>query len=199
MSIKVIGFQTMQAELKKALEEFVGKNKAVTIGIHEESGDVEGGDLTMASLGAIQEYGATINHQGGTSYGYATAKAAKNKKVRFLKTGAGYMQLGVTSAHKIVIPARPWLKPGVESGTQDYLAIVKSKVAQGANIDAVLEEIGIVAAGNVQRYMTNLKSPPNAKSTTRKKKSSNPLIDTGALRQSVTYALQKERPTEGLE
>ena len=199
MSIKVIGFQTMQAELKKALAEFVGQNKAVTIGIHEEAGDVEGGDMTMAKLGAIHEYGASIDHPGGTSYGYATAKAANQGKVRFLKTGAGYMQLGVTSAHKITIPARPWLKPGVESGTQEYLAIVQSKIAAGANIDAVLEEIGVVAAGIVQKYMTDLKSPPNAKSTIRQKGSSNPLIASGALRASVTYALQKDRPTEGLE
>jgi len=199
MSIKVIGFQTMQAELKKALSTFVGQNKAVTIGIHEEAGDIEGGDMTMAKLGAIQEYGASIDHPGGTSYGYATAAAANKGKVRFLKTGAGYMQLGVTGAHKITIPARPWLKPGVESGTQEYLAIVQSKIAAGANIDAVLEEIGVTAAGIVQKYMTDLKSPPNAKSTIRQKGSSNPLIDSGALRQSVTYALQKERPTEGLE
>ena len=198
MSIRVIGFQQMQAELKKALEQFVGDSKAVTIGIHEEAGDANDG-LTMASLGAIHEYGASINHPGGTSYGYATAAAANKGKVRFLRTGVGYMQLGVTGPHKIEIPARPWLRPGVESGVQDYIGIIQSKVGSGATLDQVLEEVGIVASGKVQQYMTDLKSPPNAKSTIAKKGSSNPLIADGNLRSSVTYALQKERPNEGLE
>lgn len=198
MSIRVIGFQQMQAELKKALAQFVGDSKAVTIGIHEEAGDAND-ELTMASLGAIHEYGASINHPGGTSYGYATAAAANKGKVRFLRTGVGYMQLGVTGPHKIEIPARPWLRPGVESGVQDYIGIIQSKVGSGATLDQVLEEVGIVASGKVQQYMTDLKSPPNAKSTIAKKKSSNPLIADGNLRASVTYALQKEQPVEGLE
>lgn len=167
MSVKVIGFQQMQAELKKALTEFVGDNKAVTVGIHEEAGDANEG-LTMAQLGAVHEYGASINHP------------------------------GVTGPHKIDIPARPWLRPGVESGTPEYLGIIQKRVAAGANMDALLEDLGIVASGKVQQYMTDLKSPPNAKSTIAKKGSSNPLIDTGALRQSVTYALQKTRPEEGI-
>ncbi|ACG60364.1 hypothetical protein phiPLPE_42 [Iodobacter phage PhiPLPE] len=198
MSVNVIGFQQMQAELKKALAEFMGDNKAVTVGIHEEAGDAND-QLTMASLGAIQEYGASINHPGGTSYGYATASAARHGKVRFLKTGVGYMQLGVTGPHKIEIPARPWLKPGVESGTPEYLGIIQNRVSGGAGMDAVLEEIGIVASGKVQQYMTDLKSPPNAKSTIAKKGSSNPLIADGHLRSSVTYAMQKNVPNEGLE
>lgn len=198
MSISVIGFQQMQAELKKALAEFIGENKAVTIGIHEEAGDAND-ELTMASLGAIHEYGASINHPGGTSYGYATAAAANKGKVRFLRTGVGYMQLGVTGPHKIEIPARPWLKPGVESGNAEYLGIIQNRVAGGSNMDAVLEEIGVVSSGLVQKYMTDLKSPPNAKSTIAKKGSSNPLIQNGHLRSSVTYALQKEQPVEGLE
>ncbi|MGH9932940.1 MAG: hypothetical protein ACREA9_27450, partial [Pyrinomonadaceae bacterium] len=61
-----------------------------------------------------------------------------------------------------------------------------------------LEAVGVVAAGQVKVYMTELKTPPNAASTIKRKKSDNPLIQDGHLRGSVTYAVGVEPVTEGL-
>lgn len=96
------------------------------------------------------------------------------------------------------IPARPWLDTGVESGTQDILDTIRSGAGKGLPLDAVLEHVGVVAAGAVQEYMTDLRTPPNAPSTIERKGSDNPLIDTGAMRQSVSYAVTREKPTEGI-
>ena len=76
-----------------------------------------------------------------------------------------------------------------------------AKVKDGKSPDMILETIGVIAVGKVQQYMTDLRTPPNAHSTIAKKGSSNPLIDTGAMRQSVTHALQNGSalPDEGLE
>ena len=93
------------------------------------------------------------------------------------------------------IPARPWLDVGVKTGVEDYINIFKDN---GDDLDKALNLVGLVAVGKVQQYMTELKSPPNAKSTIRAKGSSNPLIDTGALRQSVTYSITNEEVKEGL-
>ncbi|WP_236411107.1 hypothetical protein [Pseudomonas syringae] len=71
ITLDIQGFQDLQDELAKELNA-LKSNKVVTVGIHEEAGDVESGDLTMASLGAINEFGADIKHPGGTSYGYAS-------------------------------------------------------------------------------------------------------------------------------
>lgn len=197
ISLSLVDFQKAQAEIQKAMREFIG-GKVVTVGIHEEAGNVESGDLTMASLGAVHEFGADINHPGGTSYGYASKAAADRGEVRFLKSGSGYAELGVTGPHKINIPARPWLNPGVESATKEIIQTIQDKTDGGAGLDETLEAVGAVAAGAVKVYMTELKSPPNAASTIRKKGSANPLIDSGAMRASVTYKAGIEPVEEGL-
>lgn len=198
INLDLIGFQELEDAVSKELAA-LRSDKIVTIGIHEEAGNVESDDLTMASLGAIHEFGADIDHPGGTSYGYASKAAADRDQVRFLKKGTGHMELGVTGPHKINIPARPWLEPGVASGTDEILKTIQDGVEQGKDMDAILETVGVVAAGAVRVYMTELKSPPNAPSTIRKKGSANPLIDTGAMRQSVTHQVQSGKVEEGLE
>lgn len=198
MSMKVVGLQQALAEIEKELGK-IRDDQYVTIGIHEEAGNVESGDINMATLGAVLNFGADINHPGGTSYGYATKEAASRGEVRFLKTGTGFKQLGVTKPHTITIPARPWLEPGVQSQTREYISVIESGASQDLPTVAILDKIGVIAQGAVRIFMTELQDPPNAKSTIRKKGSSNPLIDTGALRQSVTYVVHSGKlPDEGL-
>lgn len=96
------------------------------------------------------------------------------------------------------IPPRPWLDAGVASGNVEYADIIQSGVESGESLEQVLNTVGVVAVGKVQVYMTELKTPPNALSTIKMKGSANPLIDTGDLRGSVTYKVQKTTLEEGL-
>jgi hypothetical protein len=96
------------------------------------------------------------------------------------------------------IPARPWLDVGVKSGTRDYIEYVAEQIGKGSDMDTVIEGVGILAAGATQQYITDLKTPPNAPYTIAKKRSDNPLIDTGRMRASVTSTTTDEKPTEGL-
>lgn len=96
------------------------------------------------------------------------------------------------------IPARPWLDVGVEQGNKEYLEIIEEGAASGLSQTQILEQVGAAAAGYVQQYITDLRDPPNTPSTVKKKGSNNPLIDTGAMRQSVTYKVAKQKPEEGL-
>lgn len=198
IDLTLIGFQELQDELSKELAA-LRSDKVVTVGIHEEAGNVESGDITMAGLGATHEFGAEIKHPGGTSYGYASKAAADRDEVRFLKKGAGYMELGVTQPHDIKIPARPWLEPGVASATPEVLNTIQDGMEAGQSMDQILEAVGVVAAAAVKVYMTELKTPPNAASTIRKKGSSNPLIDEGHMKGAVTYKVSIGPSTEGLE
>lgn len=100
--------------------------------------------------------------------------------------------------HPAPIPPRPWLVPGVESGTQDIVDTIADGIEQGLPVTQILEQVGAFAAGAVQQYMTDLKDPPNSPYTIEQKGSSNPLIDTGALRASVTYKVTTEKPEEGI-
>lgn len=154
-TVKVIDFQLAQQQLKSELEKF-RSGKFVTVGIHEDAGNVEDGSMTQAQNGALQNFG--------------------NDK----------------------IPPRPWLIPGVQSATRDIVDTVGDGLEQGLSADAVLNQVGAIAVGATQEYITNLRTPPNAPSTIEKKGSDNPLIDTGSMRASVTWKVTNEKPTEGI-
>lgn len=55
----------------------------------------------------------------------------------------------------------------------------------------VQSEVGELMVGAIVERISTSIPPPNAKKTIAKKKSSTTLIDTGALRQSITYVLEK--------
>ena len=194
----VKGIQEVKDALRKEMEKLAEGNNMVLVGIQESAGEEESG-MTVAQIGAVHEYGAKIEHPGGTSYGFKDQKAAEQGQVRFLKKGEGFMELGVTGPHEIDIPARPWLEPGVEDGTHEYLNIVEDGLAKDVPKDRILNQLGVLAVANVQQKIVEVHEPPNAKSTIQKKGSSNPLIDKGVIRQSVSYLLTKDIPKEGLE
>lgn len=96
------------------------------------------------------------------------------------------------------IPARPWLDKGAETGTREYLETIQEGIEDGLTSKQIMNQVGAIATGYVQEYITDLRYPPNAESTIRQKGSDNPLIDTGAMRNSVTYQVTDKKPEEGL-
>ena len=96
------------------------------------------------------------------------------------------------------IPARPWLDVGFNNASGDIFKIASNAVDDGADTDKMLEIIGVESVAAIQEYLTNLQDPPNAQSTKDAKGSSNPLIDTGQLRASISYEITSDAPSEGL-
>lgn len=192
INLKMIDFQKAQDEISKALGAMT-TGKFVTVGIHESAEQPEGAGITMAQLGATQHFGADINHPGGTRY-----QVGSDGMATFVRNDFTGPVTGVTQPHKIKIPARPWLDVGVASGNKEYIEIIGEGLAKQEDPVKILNQVGNVAVGYTQQFMTNLQSPPNAASTIAQKGSSNPLINTGAMRGSVTYALSETKPEEGL-
>jgi hypothetical protein len=89
------------------------------------------------------------------------------------------------------IPARPWLDVGVESVIRDINRSVGECLKKG-DVERALQQMGEIGRGGTYSYLTDLRTPPNAPSTIKKKGSSNPLIDTGALRASIGYEVHKK-------
>jgi len=90
------------------------------------------------------------------------------------------------------VPARPFLSlSSADIKNQCATILEQSVVALNNNNtqqhDQLLDAAGSLAAGIVKQQITDLRSPPNAQSTIERKGSSNPLIDTGLMRQTVTY------------
>lgn len=190
MNIK--GLQQVQAALNKEISKLKSSHYAL-VGIHEDAGMVENGQMTVAQLGAIQHFGADINHPGGTRY-----VIGDDGKARFVSNSFTGPVSGVTQPHAIKIPARRWLDTGAESGTKEILGAVRDGIKDGRDSRQIIAMAGNEAEGAIRQYMRDLKSPPNAASTVRKKGSNNPLIDSGNLVQSVTSKVTRKKPQEGL-
>lgn len=100
------------------------------------------------------------------------------------------------------IPERPFMRLALKKGGPALtnalevggVGIIRA-AANGQDVVGAkrraLGVIGIEAQGLIQESITSLSSPPNAASTIRQKGSSNPLIETGQMRQSVTWRVKK--------
>jgi hypothetical protein len=190
-------------QIKRELEDLVKRFDVpmVTVGIHEDATDPPDGEINMATLGAVHEFGANIKHPGGTAYGYKSKAAAERGEVRFMKAGAGHIVLGTTKAHDINIPSRAFLQPGFESGVPEYTEVMAEGIeeaTEGGSMTKTLKKIGVLAVSKVQQFMTDLKAPANKPGTVKRKGSANPLIDTGLMRGSINFRIQPQKPEEGL-
>lgn len=91
-------------------------------------------------------------------------------------------------------PERPWLRPGILKNLGAFRRLAQVDlvgIAEGRlSMDAALNRLGVFAVGRVQNEITHGPAVPNAPSTIAKKGSSVPRIDTGMVRQSVTYVVE---------
>lgn len=92
------------------------------------------------------------------------------------------------------IPARPFMANALRDNRHAYrMAMIKSagKILRSeTTLKATLDKLGILAQGHIQAEIVALDSPPNSAVTIARKGSSNPLIDTGQMRQSVTWKVE---------
>lgn len=92
------------------------------------------------------------------------------------------------------IPERPFISNAMRDNRAEYRAAMaraaKAIVNGKTTTQQTLTRLGIKAQGDIQTEIVNLRSPPNAPSTIARKGSSNPLIDTGEMRQATTYKVE---------
>ena len=103
---------------------------------------------------------------------------------------AAWNELGTVN-----MPSRPFLRKSVddtEGVINSFLQSQKKDIVSGSSAEQVLKEIGIFQKDLIQEKITSGSFAPNAASTIRKKGSSKPLIDTGRMRQSVDYVIQRK-------
>lgn len=89
------------------------------------------------------------------------------------------------------IPERPFMRNAMRenrAGLQSVMGKGAHQVLRGeVSLNAMLARLGIYLQGKIQGEITSLASPPNSPTTIRLKGSSNPLIDSGEMRQRVTW------------
>ena len=93
------------------------------------------------------------------------------------------------------IPERPFIREGIRGAKGTLQAIARNEAKQIANGNSTmrqsLSKLGIEGQGAMQESITAGSWPPNAPSTIRQKGSSQPLIDTGEMRQAVTWKVDE--------
>jgi hypothetical protein len=98
-----------------------------------------------------------------------------------------------------IIPARPFLQRGLEHSKKEIMSMLINDLTAivRLNVDAIREKGGLVMgrlgafiAGQIKQGIADGGFEPNAPYTIAKKKSSKPLIDTGLLRQSITWLVK---------
>ncbi len=92
------------------------------------------------------------------------------------------------------IPERSFLRSTLQENAKKYSAIAKkvgARVLTGkANLEKEAGKIGLVMENDIKDKIVNLKTPPNAARTIREKGSSNPLVDTGHMGQSIRHEVR---------
>lgn len=92
---------------------------------------------------------------------------------------------------EINIPERSFVRGSYDENKNKIIDNADKLLEKVINLElpvsVFFDALGEYIVGLVQEYMTDLKSPPNHPTTIVNKKSSNPLINTGRLRQSITY------------
>jgi len=97
------------------------------------------------------------------------------------------------------IPPRPFISSASDENQPRWFKqfAIGNQLALVGNGDADLgfQYAGLIAVADIQRKIVAIKSPPNAPQTIEAKGSSNPLIDTGQMRQSIRYLIRREGAT----
>lgn len=91
------------------------------------------------------------------------------------------------------IPERPFLRSAMRDNRDKYRNGMKTsakKMLLGqTSLQTALSKLGILAQGDVQESISSWTTPGNSEVTIAIKGSSQPLIDSGEMRQAVTYKI----------
>lgn len=109
--------------------------------------------------------------------------------------GTGVAQVAAQHVYGLGVPQRDFMalaRQGIiESTTPILQAIAKAESSgEGKGAEALREAAGMAAVSKIKEAIIDLSDPPNAPSTIEAKGSSNPLIDTGHMKDSVTYVVR---------
>lgn len=108
---------------------------------------------------------------------------------------AAWNQYGTNPDDREGIPRRDFMTPGGQDAVEKTGPIAKAAVRainEGkTTAEKTLKVMGQQGAASIKKAIRDLKDPPNAPGTIQQKRSSNPLVDTGLLVQTVTYSVRK--------
>ena len=91
------------------------------------------------------------------------------------------------------IPERPFFRNALAESERSVGRILQAGLDTKKMVvdEQLAGRVGAHVQGKIQDSITSLKEPPNAPETVRRKGSSDPLLDTGTLRNSVAWEVER--------
>ena len=93
------------------------------------------------------------------------------------------------------IPERSFIRSTLHTDRKEFLALSKKllkEVASGnMTMDQALGLLGELGRDKISQKIVKISSPPNSPATITAKGSSNPLVDTGQLKNSITWEINR--------
>lgn len=168
MSIRVTRDINNVDKVLQVLEQL--QSKKIQVGILSE----EDGEILM--IANVHEFGISIN--------------VTDKMRAYLHRIGIHLKKDTTV---INIPERSFVRAGFDENKEEIennvSVLIQSLIDNDIDIDTFYNAIGEYCVGEVQEYLTDLSSPALNPITIQNKGSSNPLIDTGRLRDSITFKI----------
>lgn len=168
---------SLEATDKSKVKEFLNiveqlKNSHIEVGI---LGDADSKILMIAT---VNEYGLDIT--------------VTPKMRAFLNSQGLHLK---ADTEQIKIPERSFIRASYDKNIANVQRIIDEDLDKVLNFQMSVEQfyndIGMYCVGLIQKYLTQLKEPPNHPFTVERKGSSNPLINTGELREKITFKVVK--------
>lgn len=100
------------------------------------------------------------------------------------------------------IPERSFIRSTFDERNRAYSALVEKLILlvylRQETVLGTLAILGQMIETDIKNKIVTLRDPPNAPGTIKKKKSSNPLIDTGQMKNSIRYVVYRKDRKGGL-
>ncbi|TRW26228.1 hypothetical protein FL857_05950 [Criibacterium bergeronii] len=146
------------------------KNQKIQVGILSKA------DGKMLMIATVHEFGCTIE---------------VTDKMRAYLNSQG---LHLKKDTKVInIPQRSFIRAGFDENEQNIIsrmqALIEKVIFDELDINDFYEFIGNYCVGKLQEFLVNLDNPSLSSYTIEKKGSSNPLIDTGHLKDTITFEI----------
>ena len=174
---------------EKILKEVGSYREAYTkVGIQGTEAAEEHKGISNVRLASLHEYGGTISHPGGTAYFIGDDGMAV-----FVSNDKATPEMARTKAHQITIPKRSFVRASIDANRSKHdgqSAKLAGRVLEGKmSFRQAMAILGRVISSGMQRFIKSGRvSPPLKTATVKRKKSSQPLVDTGQLVNSITHA-----------
>ncbi|KAB8139269.1 hypothetical protein F9U64_01195 [Gracilibacillus oryzae] len=187
-------------QLVKIIHEM--KSKQVEIGVFGDD------DEHMVMVASVNEFGMDIKPKKSKYLTIPANKKAKGKSAGdfnnlfFIETengngllakekGKDQIEVYFVLVKSVTIPERSFIRSTYDEEENKLVRLADRLLVQVLEGNLTVENyygrIGEYLISKIQATMKNMSSPPNSGATSEAKGSSNPLIDTGRLRQSITW------------